>query len=115
MVLAVFFLHHVADRLDREIPESVGRLLKPGGVFYSLDPSHYRLSGFLGKRLVPSLMRKYQTEEEVELKPSEARRAFARNGFTVVQHYYDFASTPLAGLSRRGERAISSPAASTMC
>jgi hypothetical protein len=43
-------------------------------------------------------MRKYQTEEEVELKPSEARRAFARNGFSVVQHYYDFASTPLAGL-----------------
>ena len=98
VVLAVFFLHHVADRLNHEIPESIWRLLKPGGVFYSLDPSHYRLSGFLGKLLVPSLMKKHQTEEEAELKPSAARRGFASVGFTVAQHYYDFTSTPLAGL-----------------
>jgi ubiquinone/menaquinone biosynthesis C-methylase UbiE len=98
VVVAVFFLHHVVSRLNLGIPESVWRVLKPGGVFYSLDPSHYRLTGFLGRRLVPSLMKKHQTEDEAELKPSEARRAFARMGFTVAQHYYDFASIPMAGL-----------------
>ncbi len=98
VVVAVFYLHHVPAHLESGLPESVFRLLRPGGWFYSLDPSYYRLSGFLGKVLIPSLMKKHQTEEEVQLKPTLTARAFIRAGFTVTQHYYDFVSTPLAGL-----------------
>jgi SAM-dependent methyltransferase len=98
VVIAVFFLHHAAAHLESGLPESIFRLLAPGGRFYSLDPSCYRLSGFLGKLLVPSLMKRHQTEDEVQLRPSRTRRAFTRAGFVVTQRYYDFISTPLAGL-----------------
>jgi hypothetical protein len=40
-----------------------------GGVFYSLDPSRHRLSGVVGRLLIPQLMKKYQTEDEREWSP----------------------------------------------
>jgi SAM-dependent methyltransferase len=98
VVIAVFFLHHLPSRIETDLPARIGEFLKPGGVFYSLDPSRYRLSGLLGRLLAPSLMKKYQTEDEEELKPDATWKAFERAGFNVVPSYYDFASTPLAGL-----------------
>ena len=77
---------------------SVRGWLKPGGVFYGLDPSHYRLSGALGALLVPRLMRRYQTPDEHELKPSETAQRFREAGLESRFRYYDFCSTPLAGL-----------------
>lgn len=72
--------------------------LKPGGVFYGLDPSRYRLSGALGSLLVPHLMRRYQTSDEHELKPSDAAARLTEAGLETRFRYYDFCSTPLAGL-----------------
>jgi 2-polyprenyl-3-methyl-5-hydroxy-6-metoxy-1,4-benzoquinol methylase len=67
VVIAVFFLHHLSDDQLAEFPRRLTRLLKPGGKFYALEPSVRRLSGRVGKLLFPSLMKKYQTEDERQL------------------------------------------------
>jgi SAM-dependent methyltransferase len=104
IIIGVFFLHHLPESIDDRLPQRIHQLLKPGGVFYGLDPSSRRLSGMVGKLLIPNLMKKYQTAGEEPLRPSRTWKAFTRAGFEVRKSYYDFASTPLAGLwpSRRG-------------
>jgi ubiquinone/menaquinone biosynthesis C-methylase UbiE len=98
VVLAIFFLHHLPDPDLKVFPTQVLRVLKPGGVFYALDPSARRLSGFLGQLLVPKLMAKYQTEDERQLLPRATAAPFQAAGFTTSTRWHDFASTPLAGL-----------------
>jgi len=98
VVIAVFFLHHLPDAPLSELPARVAKILRPGGVFYSLDPSERRLSGAVGRLLVPGLMKKYQTENERELQPEATAELFRREGFEVRSEMYDFGSSPLAGL-----------------
>ncbi len=98
VIVGIFFLHHVPDAELRATVDRIRRWLEPGGVFYGLDPSRYRLSGALGSLLVPHLMRRYQTPDERELKPSTVVTMFDEAGFTARASYYDFLSTPLAGL-----------------
>jgi SAM-dependent methyltransferase len=95
-VIAVFFLHHLPD-----VSPAIARVrdcLRPGGRFYSLDPSRYRLTGAIGKIVVPHLMRKYQTPDERELRPADVLREFRAAGFEARTEMYDFLSSPLAGL-----------------
>lgn len=99
VVFAVFFLHHLPAAELARAPRRIMQLLKPGGRFYSLDPSLYRLSGALGSLLIPKLMRKYQSPGEAELAPQRVKRLFESNGFGCELSYYDFGSTPLAGLA----------------
>ena len=98
MILALFFLHHLPDELLAQVPAAVARLLAPGGSFYSLDPNRYRLSGAVGKIVVPSLMKRYQTEDERELDPGATAALFRGTGFEAKADYYDFLSSPMAGL-----------------
>lgn len=98
IIVAIFFLHHLPDAELQATAERIRGWLAPGGVFFALDPSRYRLSGALGSLLVPHLMRRYQTPDERELKPSEMLALFTKAGFTARIRYYDFLSTPLAGL-----------------
>jgi SAM-dependent methyltransferase len=98
VIIGIFFLHHLPDAELGKLARSVGKWLKPGGVFYGLDPSRYRLSGALGALLLPRLMRRYQTPDEHELKPAETVRRFTEAGLNAHFRYYDFCSTPLAGL-----------------
>jgi SAM-dependent methyltransferase len=98
VVLAIFFLHHLPDPALAAFPRQVLPLLRNGGRFYALEPSARRLSGFLGKLLVPSLMRKYQTADERQLQPETTAASFREAGFTAVTRWFDFCSTPLAGL-----------------
>ena len=91
-------MHHLPDAEFKETAARVYRWLTPGGVFYGLDPSRYRLSGALGSLLIPHLMRRYQTPDERELKPSEMAELFQTAGFNARTSYYDFLSTPFAGL-----------------
>ena len=62
------------------------------------DPSRYRLSGAIGSLLFPHLMRRYQTAGEEQLSPYWTWDSFSRAGIEVYKSYYDFISTPLAGL-----------------
>ena len=55
--------------LQRRLREQVA----PPAVFYSLDPSRRRLSGAIGRLLIPKLMKRYQTEDERELESELAR------------------------------------------
>jgi SAM-dependent methyltransferase len=92
-VIAVFFLHHLPDDELNSLPGKLDAWLNPGGVFYSLDPSSRRLTGLLGRLLVPGLMKRYQTPDERELDPA-ATAALLGGSFEM----YDFGSSPLAGL-----------------
>ena len=98
VVIAIFFLHHLPDAALAELPAQVRGLLAPGGVFYSLDPSRRRLSGVVGRLLIPRLMKRYQTPDERELLPEATQDLFRRAGFDARVEMYDFGSTPLAGL-----------------
>jgi len=98
LVFAIFFLHHLPDAALARAPALIARLLAPGGVFYSLDPSRYRLSGAVGNLLIPKLMRKYQSPDEHELRPGPTRDLFRQAGFECSARCYDFISSPLAGL-----------------
>jgi SAM-dependent methyltransferase len=98
VVMAIFFLHHLADGDLAELPGQLRKRLAPGGTFYSLDPSRGRLSGALGRLLVPWMMKRYQTPDERELDPEATRRLFRAAGFDAQVEMYDFMSSPLAGL-----------------
>ncbi|HMD50011.1 MAG TPA: class I SAM-dependent methyltransferase, partial [Bryobacteraceae bacterium] len=97
-VIAVFFLHHLPDDDLAAFPRQVFPLLRPGGPFYALEPSTRRLSGYVGKLLVPALMKKYQTEDERQLRPTSTAGLFRQAGFDSRTRWFDFCSTPLAGL-----------------
>jgi SAM-dependent methyltransferase len=97
-VIAVFFLHHLPDEELDELPLRLKTMLKHGGVFYALDPSSGRLSGAIGRRLIPNLMKKYQTADERELEPEPTAERFRRVGFETHLGVYDFGSSPLAGV-----------------
>lgn len=97
-VIAVFFLHHLSESALAAAPRIVARLLKPGGVFYALDPSRDRLSGRIGERLFPRLMRRYQSPGERPLDPVHTTALFREAAFEASYRFYDFVSSPLAGL-----------------
>ncbi|MDE3168388.1 MAG: hypothetical protein KGN36_21480, partial [Acidobacteriota bacterium] len=92
------FLHHLPDPELAALPAQIRALLLPGGRFYSLDPSSRRLSGAVGRRLIPWMMKRYQTEDERELEPEPTADLFRRGGLPAQVSIYDFGSSPLAGL-----------------
>ena len=107
-MIAIFFLHHLPDTIPA-LAKQITMILKPGGVFYALDPSRYRLSGAIGELLIPKLMARYQSPNERQLAPGTTAECFAKAGLDARFEYYDFISTPLAGLFpswRFGYRAL---------
>ena len=97
VVIAIFFLHHLPDTIP-ELASKIAKILKPNGVFYSLDPSRYRLSGAVGELLIPKLMARYQSPNERQLAPHTTAEHFSNAGLKARPEYYDYLSTPLAGL-----------------
>lgn len=98
LVIAVFFLHHLPDVPLAALPGGILTVLKPRACFYSLDPSRDRLSGAVGRMLIPWIMRRYQTHDERELNADATAALFEAAGFDVRVGFYDFGSTPFAGL-----------------
>jgi SAM-dependent methyltransferase len=98
LVMAVFFLHHLPAEALAGLPLQLEQRLTPEGVFYSLDPSRRRLSGAVGRLLIPWMMKRYQTPDERELDPEATCRLFSDAGFDARVEMYDFGSSPLAGL-----------------
>ena len=108
-IIAIFFLHHLPGQEFSRAVEGIFSRLRPGGTFYSLDPNRWRLSGAIGKLLVPKLMARYQTPDEHELDPRAATSLFTESGFEARFDYFDFASSPWAGLfpsNRAGYRVL---------
>jgi SAM-dependent methyltransferase len=97
-VIAIFFLHHLLDEDLARLPGLVKDWLLPGGVFYSLDPSRARLSGVVGRLIVPNLMKRYQSQDERELDAEATAALFHGSGFETRTDIYDFGSSPFAGL-----------------
>jgi SAM-dependent methyltransferase len=97
-IFAIFLLHHIDDDALERLASRIADLLRPGGVFYALDPSRYRLSGAIGKLLVPHLMEQHQSPDERELRPAEVRAMFRSAALETSTRFYDFTSTPVAGL-----------------
>ena len=98
VVIAIFVLHHLPDPELVTLPHLLRGQLTPGGVFYSLDPSRRRLSGAIGRLLVPKLMKRYQTVDERELEAEPTAALFRKAGWETRVAMYDFGSSPLAGL-----------------
>lgn len=98
LIFAVFLLHHLPDDALKATIARTRQLLVPGGHFYSLDPSRYRLSGAVGRVLFPKLMRSYQSPDERELDRGQLERWFRDADFPCQAGLYDFVSSPLAGL-----------------
>jgi hypothetical protein len=73
-------------------------LLVAGGRFYALDPSRRRLSGAVGRWLFPKLMRGHQSPDERELDRAQLEGWFQAEDFPCEIGFYDFVSSPLAGL-----------------
>jgi cyclopropane fatty-acyl-phospholipid synthase-like methyltransferase len=96
--VAIFFLHHLSGAALDQFPADMAAIIKPGGVFYSLDPSDQRLSGKIGRLLFPKLMKKYQTADERELNSASTAGLFVKHWKEVRSDTYDFVSSPLAGL-----------------
>jgi ubiquinone/menaquinone biosynthesis C-methylase UbiE len=98
LAIAIFLLHHVPDAPLAALPRHVARLLALRGWFYSLDPSRKRLSGAVGSFLIPWIMKQHQSPDERELEAGAVAPLFGAEGFDCRADYYDFVSTPLAGL-----------------
>jgi SAM-dependent methyltransferase len=98
LVIAIFFLHHLPDDELAALPVRLKEMLAPGGIFYSLDPSSRRLSGTVGRVLIPWMMKRYQTPDERELEPEATASLFRNAGLRVRTATYDFGSSPFAGL-----------------
>lgn len=98
LVLGIFFLHHLADAELSAAPTELLAVLRPGGFVYALEPSAQRLAGLIGKLIVPRLMKRYQTEDERQLLAAPTAEFFSRAGYSVETEWFDFVSTPLAGL-----------------
>lgn len=98
LVIAIFLLHHLPDAALGRFPQQAARLLVPDGWFYSLDPSRLRLSGAVGSVVIPWIMKQHQSPDERELGVADVASLFDSQGFDCWAGYYDFVSTPLAGL-----------------
>jgi len=94
----VFFFHHLTDRELAAVPRELLAALAPSGTVYALEPSARRLAGAVAKLIVPRLMKRYQTADERQLLAEQTATRFRNSGFTTTTSWFDFVSTPLAGL-----------------
>jgi SAM-dependent methyltransferase len=98
LIFAIFLLHHLPDEPLKATIRKTRQLLVAGGRFYALDPSRHRLSGAVGRLLFPKLMRSYQSPDERELDRAQLEHWFQAEDFPCRVGFYDFVSSPLAGL-----------------
>jgi SAM-dependent methyltransferase len=94
LILGIFFFHHLTDGELAAAPHELR-----SGIVYALEPSARRLAGVIGKLLVPHLMKRYQTTDERQLLAEPAAALFRQAGYETKTNWFDFVSTPLAGLA----------------
>ena len=98
-VIAIFFLHHLSDEALAAFPAQIRGLLRSGGTFYARSiRAGTGFQDLSARSCFPKLMARYQSPGERQLSPGETSLLFEKNGFESRFDYYDFVSTPLAGL-----------------
>jgi SAM-dependent methyltransferase len=99
VVAAFAFLHHLSDAAIGDILLAARRALRPGGVFYSSDPSRRRLIGAF-RGLVSKTYERYHSPDERELDPEALARLAEAAGFVrPAIGYTDYFLGPLAWLA----------------
>jgi SAM-dependent methyltransferase len=99
VVAAFAFLHHLDDAAIRDTLRRVRGALKPGGLFYSSDPSTRRLVGVF-RGLVRGTYERYHSPDERELDPQRLADLVTAAGFQKVRtSYTDYFLGPLAWLA----------------
>ena len=108
-VAAFAFLHHLDDAAIRATLRAARAALRPGGVFYSSDPSARRLVGLL-RGLVRRAYQHYHSPDERELDPDVLRQLLEAEGFERIQlGYTDYGLGPLAWLAPGAPRWLAAP------
>ena len=108
-VAAFAFLHHLDDDAIRATLRAARAALRPGGVFYSSDPSSRRLVG-LFRGLVRKTYEHYHSPDERELDVHALKEHAAQAGFTRVEvQYSDYFLGPLAWLVPGAPRWLAAP------
>ena len=98
-VAAFAFLHHLDDAALRSLLHAARRALRPGGVFYSSDPSTRRLVG-LFRGLVKGAYQRHHSPDERELEPMRLAALLTEAGFERPEiSYTDYFLGPLAWLA----------------
>ena len=108
-IAAFAFLHHLDDAAIGSVLLAARNALRPGGRFYSTDPSRRRLV-----RVLTGLVRKtyehYHSPDERELQPETLAAVAARAGFSrPAIGYTDFFLGPLAWLAPGTPRWLALP------
>ncbi|NNG04235.1 MAG: class I SAM-dependent methyltransferase [Inquilinus sp.] len=95
MIWALGFLHHIDDAEMAALLGDCFRLLKPGGLLVSADPSARRMANIF-KPFVRSAYEKYHSPDERELELGRLRRHLIAAGFATPRIlYHDFFVGPL--------------------
>ena len=98
VVAAFAFLHHLDDVAVRATLRAARASLRPGGLFYSSDPSSRRAVA-LFRGLVRGAYERYHSPDERELDPDALIEIAQGAGFSQVKSAYtDFFLGPLAWL-----------------
>ena len=99
-VIAAFaFLHHLGDPAIRDTLVAARKALRPGGAFYSTDPSRRRLLRFFAG-CVRSTYDRYHSPDERELDANVLAALVTQAGFSrPLISYVDYFLGPLAWLA----------------
>jgi SAM-dependent methyltransferase len=109
IVAAFAFLHHLDDVAIRETLRAARAALRPGGLFYSSDPSRRRLVGVF-RGLARKAYDRYHSPDERELDPRALAALFAEAGFRQpAVGYSDYFLGPLAWLAPGAPRWLAAP------
>jgi SAM-dependent methyltransferase len=109
VVAAFAFLHHLDDAAIRATLRAARAALRPGGVFYSSDPSSRRLVG-LFRSWVRGTYEHYHSPDERELDPEMITGMAEEAGFRKVEiRYTDYGLGPLAWLAPGAPRWLAAP------
>jgi SAM-dependent methyltransferase len=108
-VAAFAFLHHLPDAGVATVLEEARKVLRPGGVFYSSDPSSRRFIRLLAG-LVRSTYDQHHSPDERELDPEGLIALATKAGFLAPSvGYHDYFFGPVAWLAPGAPRWLVGP------